>query len=63
MGTKNSSLVMVYSAPFNNAFNFKALNLFLNEIQLPAWQWQYHLAALSTTEVLHRVLTWLGICD
>ncbi len=25
--------------------------------------WQYHLAALHTTEVLHRVLTWLDNGD
>jgi hypothetical protein len=56
-GNKNPLLfVMVYSALFYNVF--KALNLFLNKylcsINSAAWQW--HLAALHTTEVLHRVL-------
>ncbi len=51
-----SLVIEVYLVLFNNIF--KTLNLFLN----PA-AWQRHLAALRTTEVLHRVLTWLGIGD
>jgi hypothetical protein len=56
-GNKNTlSLVMLYSALFNNVI--QALNLFLNKY-VAAWQW--HSATLHTTEVLHRVLPWLGI--
>ncbi len=58
---KNSlSLFMGYLVIFNNMF--KALNLFLNkyviEIQLPTNG--INIAAPRTTEVPHRVLTWLG---
>jgi hypothetical protein len=58
LGRKNilSLVMVVYLVLFNNIF--KTLNLFLNPA---AWQW--HLAALRTTEVLHRVLTWLYIGD
>jgi hypothetical protein len=60
-GNKNTlSIVMVYSALFitvPKTFIF-FLNKYAAEIQQIR---QWHLAALHTTEVLHRVLTWLGI--
>jgi hypothetical protein len=49
---------MVYSALFDNVY--KALNL-LKSINSAAWQW--HFAAIRTTEVLHRFLGWLAIGD
>ncbi len=64
-GNKNTLFsYLVYSALFNNLF--KAFNLFLNKyiyIDKNSAVWQYHLAALHTTEVLHRVLTWLDNGD
>ncbi len=57
---KTLSLVMVYSALFNNVCK----TLYLKEIcSINSAAWQLHLSALHTTEVLHRVLTWLGIGD
>jgi hypothetical protein len=61
-GNKNTLfLVMVYSALFDYVpiQSFILILKYISSTNSASWQW--HWSALHTTEVLHRVLTWLGI--